>query len=73
MGDQHRIQLDTELNLTDKGISAYLGANVETGALGVFLAAVRDGTIPKGSWPIVESLGLRVPPLPALSANDDVD
>ena len=54
--ERHKVPLDTELDLTDKGISAYLGANVETGALGVFLAAVRDGTIPRGSWLLVESL-----------------
>jgi Resolvase, N terminal domain/Recombinase/Recombinase zinc beta ribbon domain len=54
--DRHSVPLDMELDLTDKGISAYLGANAETGALGVFLAAVRDGTIPRGSWLLVESL-----------------
>lgn len=54
--ERHNVPLDTELDLTDKGISAYLGANAETGALGVFLAAVRDGTIPRGSWLLVESL-----------------
>jgi DNA invertase Pin-like site-specific DNA recombinase len=54
--DRHNIPLDTELDLTDRGISAYLGANAESGALGVFLAAVRDGTIPRGSWLLVESL-----------------
>ena len=54
--EAHNVRLDTELDLTDKGISAYLGANAETGALGVFLAAVRDGTIPRGSWLLVESL-----------------
>jgi len=54
--ERHGVPLDTELDLTDRGISAYLGANAETGALGVFLAAVRDGTIPRGSWLLVESL-----------------
>jgi DNA invertase Pin-like site-specific DNA recombinase len=53
---QHGIELDTELNLTDKGISAYAGANMETGALGVFLEAVKEGVVPKGSWLLVESL-----------------
>jgi DNA invertase Pin-like site-specific DNA recombinase len=54
--ERQGVPLDTELDLTDRGISAYLGANAETGALGVFLAAVRDGTIPRGSWLLVESL-----------------
>jgi DNA invertase Pin-like site-specific DNA recombinase len=53
---RYGIELDTELNLTDKGISAYAGANMETGALGVFLEAVKEGVVPKGSWLLVESL-----------------
>jgi DNA invertase Pin-like site-specific DNA recombinase len=53
---QRDVQLDTELDLTDKGISAYLGANAETGTLGAFLLAVSIGTVPRGSWLLVESL-----------------
>ena len=54
--ERQSIPLDTELNLTDKGISAYHGANAETGELGAFLAAVNLGAVPKGSWLLVESL-----------------
>jgi DNA invertase Pin-like site-specific DNA recombinase len=54
--EKHGVPLDTELNLTDKGVSAYRGANAETGALGAFLETVRAGTIPRGSWLLVESL-----------------
>jgi DNA invertase Pin-like site-specific DNA recombinase len=50
------VQLDTELNLTDRGISAYTGANRDVGNLGAFLRAVEEGTVPKGSWLLVESL-----------------
>jgi DNA invertase Pin-like site-specific DNA recombinase len=50
------VPLDTELNLTDRGISAYTGANRDVGNLGAFLRAVEDGTVPKGSWLLVESL-----------------
>jgi DNA invertase Pin-like site-specific DNA recombinase len=50
------VPLDTELNLTDKGVSAYTGANRDVGNLGAFLRAVEDGTVPKGSWLLVESL-----------------
>jgi DNA invertase Pin-like site-specific DNA recombinase len=50
------VPLDTELNLTDKGISAYTGANRDVGNLGAFLRAVEEGTVPKGSWLLVESL-----------------
>jgi DNA invertase Pin-like site-specific DNA recombinase len=54
--DQRGVPLDTELDLTDKGISAFLGANAETGALGAFLLAVSIGSVPRGSWLLVESL-----------------
>jgi DNA invertase Pin-like site-specific DNA recombinase len=48
--------LDEELTLQDKGVSGFTGANRETGALGVFLERVKDGTIPPGSWLLVENL-----------------
>jgi DNA invertase Pin-like site-specific DNA recombinase len=54
--DREGVPLDTELNLTDEGVSAYTGANRDVGNLGAFLRAVEDGTVPKGSWLIVESL-----------------
>jgi DNA invertase Pin-like site-specific DNA recombinase len=54
--DRKGVPLDTELNLTDKGVSAYRGANAETGALGAFLDTVKAGAIPRGSWLLVESL-----------------
>jgi DNA invertase Pin-like site-specific DNA recombinase len=50
------VPLDTELNLTDKGVSAYTGDNRVIGNLGAFLRAVEEGTVPKGSWLLVESL-----------------
>ena len=54
--DRKGVPLDTEFNLTDRGVSAYRGANTETGALGAFLDMVRAGAIPRGSWLLVESL-----------------
>ncbi|UFW87225.1 recombinase family protein [Bradyrhizobium barranii] len=48
--------LDEELTLQDKGVSGFTGANRETGALGVFLERVKDGTIPPSSWLLVENL-----------------
>ncbi|MGY3486107.1 DNA invertase Pin-like site-specific DNA recombinase [Bradyrhizobium sp. USDA 4011] len=54
--DRVGVPLDTELNLTDRGVSAYTGANRDVGALGEFLNAVQDGTVPKGSWLLVENL-----------------
>jgi DNA invertase Pin-like site-specific DNA recombinase len=50
------LQLDTELNLRDLGISAYRGDNAAVGALGAFLKAVRDDLVPKGSVLLVEAL-----------------
>ncbi|WLA65563.1 recombinase family protein [Bradyrhizobium diazoefficiens] len=50
------VVLDDELTFQDKGVSGFHGANRETGALGVFLDRVRDGTIPPGSWLLVENL-----------------
>lgn len=50
------VALDEELTLQDKGVSGFTGANRETGALGVFLERIKDGTIPSGSWLLVENL-----------------
>src|ERR1700716_3107328 len=68
-GDSQRRQLETtdkyiadnglELveRLSDLGVSAFRGANVEYGALGKFLQAVREGKVESGSYLIVEALG----------------
>jgi DNA invertase Pin-like site-specific DNA recombinase len=48
--------LDTELTLTDLGVSAFRGANAKTGALSTFLEAVKDGTIAPGSFLLIENL-----------------
>ena len=53
---QRKVKLDDELTFEDRGVSGFTGANRETGALGVFLERVRDGTVPRGSWLLVESL-----------------
>ena len=50
------VVLDEELTFQDKGVSGFTGANLETGELGVFLERVKDGTIPRGSWLLVENL-----------------
>lgn len=51
------VALDHKLNLSDLGVSAYRGANVEgDSALGGFLFACRQGLIPEGSYLLVESL-----------------
>jgi DNA invertase Pin-like site-specific DNA recombinase len=67
-GDSYRRQIerakkfcedhDLELNETryeDLGVSGWTGANIEKGALGVFIAALKAGKIPNGSVLIVEN------------------
>jgi DNA invertase Pin-like site-specific DNA recombinase len=54
--DRMGVPLDTELKLTDEGVSAYSGANRDVGALGAFVEAVQDGRVPQGSWLLVENL-----------------
>jgi DNA invertase Pin-like site-specific DNA recombinase len=66
--DREGVPLDTELNLTDEGVSAYTGANRAVGALGAFLQAVREGVVPKGSWLLVENLD-RLSREPAVDAS----
>jgi DNA invertase Pin-like site-specific DNA recombinase len=53
---EHGLELDNNLTFRDLGVSAYRGANSETGSLGVFLKAVREGIVPPGSYLLVESL-----------------
>ena len=48
--------LDLVERLSDIGVSAFRGANVEYGALGGFLEAVRDKKVPPGSYLVVEAL-----------------
>jgi DNA invertase Pin-like site-specific DNA recombinase len=47
--------LRIERTFVDAGVSAWEGANVKGGELGVFLAMLRDGRIPKGSVLVVEN------------------
>src|SRR5262245_23575302 len=47
--------LDTSLNLRDLGVSAFRGDNALVGNLGVFLDAIKRGTVKPGSVLIVES------------------
>ncbi|MBU1978502.1 MAG: recombinase family protein [Gammaproteobacteria bacterium] len=53
---KHGLELDTQLNLRDLGISAYDRSNLKKGALGQFLRLVEEGRIPRGSYLLVESL-----------------
>jgi DNA invertase Pin-like site-specific DNA recombinase/uncharacterized protein YdcH (DUF465 family) len=52
----HGLDMDTQLNLRDLGISAYDRSNLNKGALGEFLRLVEENSIPRGSYLLVESL-----------------
>jgi DNA invertase Pin-like site-specific DNA recombinase len=51
----HGLRLDSR-SFADLGVSAFRGANLQTGKLGEFLEAVRRGIIPAGSYLLMESL-----------------
>lgn len=50
------LALDQALTFHDLGVSAFNGANAETGRLADFLEAVRAGLVPQGSFLLVEAL-----------------
>lgn len=57
----HRYALEHGLDLVnatyqDLGVSAFRGANAETGMLREFLDAVQSGAVERGSWLLIESL-----------------
>lgn len=53
---KHGLVLDRTFNMRDLGVSGFTRENVTKGALGVFLKAVQEHLIPKGSYLLVESL-----------------
>lgn len=53
---KHGLDLDTDLNLSDLGMSAFDRSNLNKGALGQFLRLVEEKGIPEGSYLLVESL-----------------
>lgn len=53
---EHGLNLVEDFKLEDLAVSAFKGANIETGALGRFLKAVRKGEIERGSYLLIESL-----------------
>jgi DNA invertase Pin-like site-specific DNA recombinase len=64
---EHKLTLDTTLNMHDLGISAFKGKNFAEGALGQFIVAVDDGRVEKGSFLLVEHLD-RLSRLPVMDA-----
>jgi DNA invertase Pin-like site-specific DNA recombinase len=53
---EHGLTLDTELKMTDLGVSAFRGKNARTGALGGFLEAVEKGYVSRGSYLLIENM-----------------
>ncbi|WP_273690293.1 recombinase family protein [Ketogulonicigenium vulgare] len=54
--ENNGLQLVADFKLSDLGVSAFKGKNAKEGALRRFLDAVSDGTVPQGSYLLVESL-----------------
>lgn len=53
---EHGLTLDSNLRMTDEGVSAFRAKNVRAGALGRFLRAIDDGLVEEGSYLLVENL-----------------
>lgn len=53
---RRNLDLDTKLTFHDLGVSAFRGANAETGRLADFLEMVRVGAVKHGSYLLVENL-----------------
>jgi DNA invertase Pin-like site-specific DNA recombinase len=53
---ENGLELDAKLNLKDLGVSGYRQRNAQTGALGVFMDAVADGRVPRGSYLLIENI-----------------
>ncbi len=70
----HGLDLDETFSFHDLGVSAFHGRNRAEGMLGEFLAFVRSGDIPKGSYLLVENLDRisRENALDALDALKDI-
>lgn len=71
---ENGLTIDPAYSFTDLGVSAYDQSNVRRGALGLFLEAVQQGRVPKGSTLIVESFDRlsRAEPLDAFSVFTDI-
>lgn len=53
---RHGLELDETLKFQDLGVSAFRGANAETGRLAEFMEAVKSRAVAQGSWLLIESM-----------------
>lgn len=65
---RHNLELQDASSFADIGVSAWKGSNRSKGRLGAFIQLARDGTIPVGSYLLIENLDRlsRTTPLEAL-------
>lgn len=72
--EEHGLDLDKTLNMTDKGLSAFTGKHKSQGALGGFLKKVEAGEIEKGSYLLIENIDRlsRLKPTEALRDFDQI-
>ena len=54
--DKSGLEFDAELDLKDRGVSAFNALNIEKGALGKFLNLIKEGKIATGSVLLIESI-----------------
>lgn len=72
--DKNGYMIDTELQLDDRGKSAFDGTNLRTGALGQFLSLAREGKIERGSILAIEAFDrlTRAEPMDAFNLLNDL-
>lgn len=72
--EEHGLELDEQFTYKDLGVSAFDRSNLEHGALGLFLQAVKAGKVPKGSVLLVEAFDrlTRSPPLVAVNLLSEI-
>ncbi|MEN3371987.1 recombinase family protein [Dechloromonas sp. ZS-1] len=58
--EEKGLSLDESLTMLDLGVSAFKGANAESGALAAFLEAIDNGHVPVGSYRHLHLHGLGV-------------
>ncbi|TKF29314.1 recombinase family protein [Enterovibrio norvegicus] len=56
IAEEYGLTLNEKLVMTDEGLSAFHAEHVSRGALGIFIKAVEEGLVERGSILIVESL-----------------
>lgn len=72
--EENGFELDERFTYKDLGVSAYDRSNLEKGALSLFLKAIQEGKVPKGSVLLVEAFDrlTRSPPLVAVNLLSDI-